>query len=158
MNTRNRKIYNSQKNFCTVYQHLHTYLWKPSLLHSVYILTNIYIDKHPSIFTPHWIQKLIPLVADWSFGRTLLEIGNQSQMACTKQTSQGRLVTWDTHLTQAKISSEKPEELEKVKQTHNTSMKRTQKDPTPKKIMTTPTDVSMKKKKRRKEEIQSLLQ
>ena len=48
------------------------------------------------------------------------------------------------------MTSEKPERLEKVKQTHNASLERTQKDPTPKKIVTTPTDDSMKKKKKRK--------
>ena len=36
-----------------------------------------------------------------------------------------------------------------MKQTHNTSLKRTQKNPTPKKIVTAPDD-SMKKKKKRK--------
>ena len=90
------------------------------------ILLLIYIDKHPPIFNLHWIQKLIPLVADLPFGRTLPKIGNQFQMVRTNQTPWGTSVTGPTHLTQAKMSSERPEELEKVKQTHNTFMKRTQ--------------------------------
>ena len=46
-------------------------------------------------------------------------------MAHTKQITQGRLITKPTHLTQGKMGGEKPEELEKVEETHNTSLKRT---------------------------------
>ena len=71
-------------------------------------------------------------------------------MACTKQTAQGRLVNRPSHLTQARMNSEKDEIPEKVKPTHNTSMKSTQKEPTQKKLRAVPTDVSMKKEKKKK--------
>ena len=70
-------------------------------------------------------------------------------MACTKQTARGRSVTGLTGLTQARMNSEKAKRLEEIESIHNTSMKRTQKDPTPKRLKTIPTDVSIKKKKRK---------
>ena len=48
-------------------------------------------------------------------------------MARTKQTAQGRSVTGPTHLTQARMNSEKAKRLEKVESIHNTYMKRTSK-------------------------------
>ena len=75
-------------------------------------------------------------------------------MAHTKQTAQGKLVTGPTCLTQASINSEKAKKLEKAESIHNTSLKRTQKDPTPKKLKMVST-ILMKKRRKSKNSVSS---
>ena len=81
-------------------------------------------------------------------------------MAHTKQTAQDKSVTRPTHLTQAKMTSKQliePKILDRIPATSTTveemvsPTKRVQKDSKPKKIVTTSSDISVKKKKKRKQ-------